>query len=164
MGQTDTALAVLEGGLHTAADTAVVGQFALARGNALYRTANVDKKRSEFETALRYLQLAMRLAPSPNAGFLVGSAAFGVAQIAATELPTAKSCSVANLAQDNLVIAETQLATNGGVAPDAAKQFLDYATQLRPYVQQQVKVLCPAGAGSTPSATAQPPAPVPGRP
>ncbi len=145
MGQADTALAVLESGLHTAADTAVVAQFALARGSTLYRTANVDKKRSGFEVALRYLQLAQRLAPSPNAGFLVGSAAFGVAQLAATELPTTKSCVMASEAQDNLVIAETQLATNGAVAPDAAKQFLDYAAQLRPYVQQQVKVLCPVG-------------------
>jgi tetratricopeptide (TPR) repeat protein len=150
MGQPDSALAILEGGIHSAGDTAIVSQFALARGNALYRTANVNKKRSEFETALHYLQLAQRLAPSPNAGFLMGSAAFGVAQLAATELPTSKSCSIASVAQDNLVLAETQLTTNGAVAPDAAKQFLDYAAQLRPYVQQQVRVLCPAGTVGTP--------------
>ncbi len=162
MGQTDSALAILQAGMRTAGDSAVVGQFALARGNALYRAANVNKKRSEFETALHFLQLAQHIAPSRDAGFLVGSAAFGVAQLAATEIPTSHSCSVANVAQDNLVIAETELATNGAAAPDAAKQFLDYAAQLRPYVQQQVRILCPAG--NVPASAAQAPLPVAGKP
>ena len=147
----DSALAVLQSGLKTLADSAVVAQFTLARGNAIYREANASKKRSDFEMALRFLQLSQHLAPSQSAGFLVGSAAFGVAQLAATELPTSKSCPIATLAQDNLLLAELQLATNGGAAPDAAKQFLEYAAQLRPYVMQQVKTLCPASAlGSYP--------------
>jgi tetratricopeptide (TPR) repeat protein len=140
--QTDSALATLTSGLHSAADTAVVSQFTLARGNAMYRAANASKKRADFEAALKMLQLSDKLAPSQNAGFLVGSAAFGVVQLAATELPASKSCTLATLAQDDLAIAETQLASNGAVAPDAARQFLDYAGQLRPYVAQQVKLLC----------------------
>lgn len=142
VAQPDSALGVLRTGLRSAEDSVVVAQFTLARGNALYRAANGTKKRADFEVALRYLTLSKKLAPSANAGFLVGSAAFGVAQLAATELPAAKSCPLATLAQDNLVIAETELATNGAVAPDAAKLFLDYASQLHPYVDAQVKLLC----------------------
>ncbi len=142
VAQPDSALGVLRAGLRTAEDSAVVGQFALARGNALYRAANGTKKRGDFEVALRYLKLSKELAPSANAGFLVGSAAFGVAQLAATELPATKSCPLATLAQVNLVIAETELAIHGAVAPDAAKQFLEYAGQLHPYVDAQVKLLC----------------------
>ncbi|MEO7454789.1 MAG: hypothetical protein ABIY52_00910 [Gemmatimonadaceae bacterium] len=154
--QGDSALAVLQAGVKTAADSAVVAQFALSRGNAMYRAANGTKKRADFEAALRFLELSQHLAHTPNAGFLVGSASFGVAQLAATELPTAKSCTLATLAQDKLVVAEMELAVNGQVAPDAAKQFLDYAGQLRPYVQQQVKALCPGPAGTPASATHAP--------
>jgi predicted Zn-dependent protease len=143
--QNDSALVVLQAGIKSVADSAVVAQFTLARGNAMYRAANATKKRADFEMALRFLQLSQKLSPSQNAGFLVGSAAFGVAQLAATELPAAKSCPIATLAQDNLVLAETLLATNGAAAPDAAKQFLDYAAQLHPYVAQQVKILCAGG-------------------
>jgi tetratricopeptide (TPR) repeat protein len=142
--QNDSALVVLKSGLKTVADSAVVAQFALGRGNAMYRAANTSKKRADFELALRYLQLSQHLAPSPNAGFLIGSASFGVAQLAATELVTVKSCTIATLAQDNLIVAETEFASNGQVAPDAAKQFLDYASQLHPYVAQQVKTMCTA--------------------
>jgi tetratricopeptide (TPR) repeat protein len=143
--QNDSALVVLQAGIKSVADSAVVAQFTLARGNAMYRAANATKKRADFEMALRFLQLSQHLSPSQNAGFLVGSAAFGVAQLAATELPAAKSCPIATIAQDNLVLAETLLATNGAAAPDAAKQFLDYAAQLHPYVAQQVKILCAGG-------------------
>ncbi|MES2177260.1 MAG: hypothetical protein V4550_05290 [Gemmatimonadota bacterium] len=138
----DSALVILQGGTHSAADSALVAQFTLARGNVMYTAANASKKRSDFEMALRFLELSQRMAPSKNAGFLVGSAAFGIAQLAAQELPTAKSCAMATIAQDNLVIAEIQLATNGAAAPEAAKQFLDYAATLRPYVSQQFKTLC----------------------
>ena len=140
--QNDSALAVLKNGAKTMGDSAVVAQFALARGNAMYRAANGTKKRADFEAALAYLELSQKLAHTPSAGFLVGSAAFGVAQLAATELPATKSCTLATLAQDRLVLAEVELAANGQVSPDAAKVFLDYANQLRPYVQSQVKSLC----------------------
>jgi tetratricopeptide (TPR) repeat protein len=144
--QSDSALAVLQTGVKSAADSAIVAQFTLARGNVMYRAASGTKKRADFEMALGYLQLSERLSPSQTAGFLVGSAAFGVAQLAGTELSAAKSCPIATIAQDNLVIAETQLGRNGAAAPDAAKQFLDYAAQLHPYLAQQIKILCPGSA------------------
>jgi len=142
VGQPDSALVVLPRGLRSAADSALAAQFALARGNALYQSANASHQRADFELALRYVQLSDRLSPSANAGFLIGSAAFGVAQQASTEAAAARSCPLATVADSNLVLAETQLARHGRVAPDAAKQFLDYAGQMRPYVTQQVQVFC----------------------
>ncbi|MDB4913174.1 MAG: hypothetical protein JWM95_818 [Gemmatimonadetes bacterium] len=140
--QNDSALVALTTGMKTVGDTTIVAQFALARGNTLYRAASASKKRGDFESAVKFLQLANTLAPSQNAGFLLGSAAFGVAQLVATDMPTSRSCSLATTAQQNLAIAETQLTANSAVAPEAAKQFLDYLGQLRPYVAQQLKLLC----------------------
>jgi len=142
VGQPDSALAVLPRGLRSAADSALAAQFALARGNALYQSANASHQRADFELALRYVQLSDQLSPSANAGFLIGSAAFGVAQQASTEAAAARSCPLATTADSNLVLAETQLARYGRVAPDVAKQFLDYAGQMHPYVTQQVQVFC----------------------
>lgn len=142
VGQPDSALVVLPRGLRSAADSALAAQFALARGNTLYQSANASHQRADFELALRYVQLSDQLSPSANAGFLIGSAAFGVAQQASTEAAAARSCPLATVADSNLVLAETQLARYGRVAPDAAKQFLDYAGQMRPYVTQQVQVFC----------------------
>jgi tetratricopeptide (TPR) repeat protein len=151
VGQPDSALAVVAEGLRTAADSALAAQFTLARGNTLYQQANASHQRRDFELALRYVQLSERLTPSANAGFLVGSAAFGVAQLASTEAASGKSCPLATSAEENLTLAEVQLARHGGVAPDAARQILEYAGQLRPYVTQQVQTLCGSGGRSATS-------------
>jgi hypothetical protein len=153
VGRPDSALVALQVGLRSAADSSLAAQFALARGNALYRSANATKKRPDFEIALRFLKVSDQLAPSPNAGFLIGSAAFSVAQLASTEAAPAKSCPLATMADEHLVLAETRLAKNGAVAPDAAKQFLDFAGQLRPYIAQELKAFC-TGAGGANGATA----------
>ena len=159
VGQPDSALAVLPQRLRSAADSSLTAQFALARGNALYQSANASHKRADFELALRYVQLSDHLSPSANAGFLIGSAAFGVAQLASTEAAAGRSCELATSAENNLVLAETQLARFGGVAPDAAKQFLDYAAQMRPYVMQQLQVFCTGSGKSTASDGTSVPAP-----
>lgn len=142
VGQPDSALVALAQGLRSATDSSLTAQFALARGNALYQGASASHRRADFELALRYVQLSDRLSPSANAGFLIGSAAFGVAQLASTEAAGARSCERATSADSNLVLAETQLARYGQVAPEAAKQFLEYAGQLHPYVTQQVQLFC----------------------
>ncbi len=140
----DSALAALNSGLANGESKATVAQFALARGNTLYARANGTKLRADFESARRFLQLANRLVPTPEAAFLLGAAALSVSQAAATEAPAAKSCDLVRLADSTLTEAETNLATGRSAAPDAAQQFLDYASTLRPYVASQLKALCPA--------------------
>ena len=139
----DSALAALDAALSNGESKGTVAQFALARGNALYTAANGTKQRQDFERARRFLALAHRLVPTPESAFLLGASALSVSQAAATEAPAAKSCDLVRLADSTLAEAETNLASGRSVAPDAAQQFLDYASTLRPYVANQLKLLCP---------------------
>ncbi|MGH7669153.1 MAG: hypothetical protein ACRENQ_06625, partial [Gemmatimonadaceae bacterium] len=140
----DSALAALDAALANGESKGTVAQFALARGNAIYASANGTKRRADFEQARRFLQLANRLAPTPEAAFLLGASALSVSQAAATEAPSAGSCNLIQLADSTLAEAESNLATGRSVAPDAAQQFLNYASTLRPYLVAQRKALCPA--------------------
>jgi tetratricopeptide (TPR) repeat protein len=144
LGHPDSALTALDGALANGEARTAVAQFALARGNALYAHANGTKQRADFETARRFLIVANRLSPTPEAAFLLGASALSVSQAAATEAPATKSCELVRLADSTLTEAEQNLSTGRSVAPDAAQQFLEYASTLRPYVANQLKALCPA--------------------
>lgn len=142
VGQGDSALAALELASKFGEDKATVAQFALARGNALYKAATTTQKREDFQRAMRFLTLATQLAPSAEAKFLLGASALSVSQSAATEAPQAKSCDLSKLADASLTEAEINLASGGSVAPDVAKTYLDYVAKLRPYVADQLKTYC----------------------
>ncbi|HEV8214516.1 MAG TPA: hypothetical protein VGP95_01745, partial [Gemmatimonadaceae bacterium] len=136
-GQPDSALAAINDALRHGEDSTTVAQFALARGNALYKGATASQKRDDFQRAMRFLSLAVRLAPTPEAKFLLGASALSVSQSAASEAPASKSCDLSKLADSSLTEAEVNLISGGSAAPDAAKQYLDYVAKLRPYVSDQ---------------------------
>lgn len=140
--QLDSALAAINLAVQNGEDRATVSQFALARGNAMYKTATGDQKREDFQRAIRVLSLAERYAPSAQAKFLLGASALSVSQSAASEATPAKSCELSRLADSSLTDAEINLVSGGSAAPDAAKQFLDYVAKLRPYVAGQLKAFC----------------------
>jgi len=142
LGMADSALATLEQASTHGEPASVVGQFALAKGDALFRAAGVTKRREDFEAARRFLTLSQRLAPTPEAAFLLGASALSVGQAAANEAPAGKSCDLSKLADTSLAEAEANLTKGGSVAPEAAKQYLEYLTQLRPFVAEQVKTFC----------------------
>jgi tetratricopeptide (TPR) repeat protein len=144
-GQPDSALAAINDALRHGEDSTTVAQFALARGNALYKGATASQKRDDFQRAMRFLSLAVRLAPTPEAKFLLGASALSVSQSAASEAPASKSCDLSKLADSSLTEAEVNLISGGSAAPDAAKQYLDYVAKLRPYVSDQIKSFCNAG-------------------
>ena len=141
-GQTDSALVALQQAPKFGEDSSTVAQFALARGNALYKAATGTQKREDFQRAMRFLTLATQIKTSPEAKFLLGASALSVSQSAATEAPAAKSCDLSRLADSALTEAEINLVGGGSVAPDAAKTYLDYVAKLRPYVADQVKNFC----------------------
>jgi tetratricopeptide (TPR) repeat protein len=141
-GQPDSALVAIELATKFGEDRNTVAQFALARGNALYKAATASQKRDDFQRAIRFLTIAERIAPSPQAKFLLGASALSVSQSAATEATPAKSCELSRLADTSLTDAEINLVSGGSAAPDAAKQFLDYVAKLRPYVTGQLKSFC----------------------
>jgi hypothetical protein len=122
-----------------------VAQFALARGNALYKAATTSQKRDDFQRAMKFLALAAQLAPTAEAKFLVGASALSISQSAANEAPQSKSCDLSKLADSSLTEAEINLVGGGSAAPDVAKTYLDYVAKLRPYVADQIKSYCSPG-------------------
>ncbi len=143
-GQPDSAFAAINAAMQHGEDSTRVAQFALARGNAMYKSATSSQKRDDFQRAMRFLALAVRIAPSPEAKFLLGASALSVSQSAASEAPASKSCDLSKLADSSLTEAEVNLISGGSAAPDAAKQYLDYVAKLRPYVNDQLKSFCNA--------------------
>jgi len=147
VGQVDSAFVAMQDATKHGEDSATVAQFALARGNSLYKAATGTQKREDFQRAIKFLELAEHIAPSPQAKFLLGASALSVSQSAATEAPTSKSCELTKLADSSLTDAEINLVAGGSVAPDAAKTYLDYVAKLRPYIADQLKALCGVGGG-----------------
>jgi len=145
VGQTDSAYAAIEMASKFGEDTKIVAQFALARGNALYKAATTSQKRDDFQRAMKFLALAAQLAPTAEAKFLVGASALSISQSAANEAPQSRSCDLSKLADSSLTEAEINLVGGGSAAPDVAKTYLDYVAKLRPYVADQIKSYCSPG-------------------
>ena len=143
-GETDSAFAAIDMALKNGEDSTTVAQFALARGNTLFKSAGTTQKREDFQRAMKFLALAVRIRPSPEAKFLVGASALSIGQSAATEAAPAKSCDLTKLADSSLTEAEINLVSGGSAAPDAAKQYLEYVAKLRPYVAEELKSFCAA--------------------
>jgi tetratricopeptide (TPR) repeat protein len=148
LGQNDSAFATLKRALTVGEDSALIAQFALARGNQLYQAANRTKMRPDYMLAMRFLSLADSVQNSARAKLLMGAAALSVAQSAATEAPKTKDCELSRLGFDMLAIAQPNLAAGVEVAAEAVKQYQDYLTQLQPISAKQVEVFCKATTGA----------------
>ncbi|MDQ2890974.1 MAG: tetratricopeptide repeat protein, partial [Gemmatimonadota bacterium] len=143
--QYDSVAAVLQRAAGSqGADKATIAQYALGQGNNMYKAANQSKDRNQFLSAIKMLQLSDAIQPSVDAKFLAGVSAFSVAQGAYNEANTSKSCPLAQLARDNLALAQTGL--QAGAADDKyrapANQFLPVIGQFRPAAEAQVKKFC----------------------
>jgi tetratricopeptide (TPR) repeat protein len=147
LGRPDSALVSLHRALATGEDSSVVAQFALAKGNTLYRAANATKASGDFALALRFLAFADTVRGSTQSKFLVGAAALGIAQAALTEATKlkdkAESCRLAKLGADMIPVARVGLQAGQEAFGDAAKQSLDYLGQLDPYAGQELTTFCP---------------------
>ena len=146
LGRPDSALASLRRALARGEDSATVAQFALSKGNAISRAANGTKSRDDFRLAMRFLAFADSVRPSVQAKFLMGAAAFSVAQSALSDAPgapdKAQSCVLARLGAETLPVAVSGIEAGQEVAPDAARQYLEYLGKLQPYLDRQLEVFC----------------------
>lgn len=148
VGRPDSALAALRRALATGTDSARVAQFALARGNALYRAAQGTKRSGDFALGLQFIALADSVRSTPQARLLLGMTALGSAQAAFTEAVAekdrdrAKACELARIGAGMLPVARTSLESGRAVAEEAATQGLAYVDQLEPYSQTALKGLC----------------------
>ncbi len=106
VNQPDSAFDALTEATKHGEDPVTVGQFALARGNVLFKAATATQKRDDFQRAMRFLTLAAHTTPAPEAKFLLGASALSVSQSAATDAPASKSCDLSKLADSTLTEAE----------------------------------------------------------
>jgi tetratricopeptide (TPR) repeat protein len=147
LGRPDSALAALHRAVANGQDSALVAQFALSKGNTLYRAANATKTSGDFQLALRFLMFSDSVRSTEQSRFLSGATALGVAQAALTEAAKspdkAEGCRLAKLGNEFLPMARTGLKAGEQTFGDAAKQSLDYLDQFEPFVQQQLKIACP---------------------
>jgi hypothetical protein len=146
LGRPDSALASLRRALARGEDTAAVAQFALGKGNTLYRGANGTKSSVDFRLAARFLAFADSLRSLPTSRFLLGAAALGVVQTTLTEAPKlgdkVRGCEFARSATEMLPVARAGLEAGREIAAEAAQQSLDYLAQLEPYAKQQMTAFC----------------------
>ncbi len=146
LGRPDSALVALRAGLAHGDDSSLVAQFALAKGNTLYRAANGTKTSADFAASLRMLVFADSVRSSEQTRFLTGAAALGFAQSALTEAAKlsdkAESCRLARMARDLIPMARSGLQAGETSFAEAAKQSLDYLDQLDPFAEQQMKIVC----------------------
>ena len=145
-GQPDSALVSLRHALEHGEDTAMVAQFALAKGNTLYRAASGTKTSNDFGLALRMLAFADSIRSSQQSRFLTGVAALGVAQAVLSDASKLKdkseSCRLTRMGADLIPTARSGLIAGEEMFAEAAKQALGFLDQLDPYAQQQVKAMC----------------------
>ncbi len=144
LGLLDSAITEARRALVAGADRATVAQFALARGNALYRAANSTRKRADYQVAKDFIALADSVESTPQSQFLLGATALSISQLAATEAPETRACDLSQLASQLLPLAREKITSGARVAPDAARQYLGYLDELEPVVQRQVAALCTA--------------------
>jgi tetratricopeptide (TPR) repeat protein len=146
LGRPDSALVSLRRALLAGEDTSQVAQFALSKGNTLYRAASATKTIDDFNLARRMLAFADSARPSQQAKFLVGAAALGEAQAAlaesAKQTDKSAACRFAQLGNDLVPTARGGLHAGEELFAEPAKQSLDFLLQLEPYAQQQVKSFC----------------------
>ena len=146
LGRPDSALVALRRALERGEDSALVAQFALSKGNALYKTASGTMSSTDFAVSLRMLAFADTVRSSPQSRFLRGAAALGVAQTTLTDASKiqdkAASCRLTRLGAELLPVARAGLQSGEELDATAAKQSLTYLEQLDAYAQQQLKVLC----------------------
>jgi tetratricopeptide (TPR) repeat protein len=148
LGRPDSALVSLRRALATGEDSSLVAQFALAKGNTLYRAANSTKTSTDFLLALRFLAFSDTVKSSEQSRFLIGASALGIAQSALTEATKltdkTESCRLARLGADMIPVARSGLHAGETLFAEAAKQSLEYLDQLDPYVTQELTTFCGA--------------------
>jgi tetratricopeptide (TPR) repeat protein len=155
LGRPDSALVTLQRAVAAGEDINAVAQFALSKGNVLFRAANGTKTRADFQLAMRFLWFADSLKPTPQTKFLLGAAALNVAQTALTDAPKLtlkeESCAMAHVGADAIPLARSSLDAGKDISPDATKQFLDYLDVIAPYADKQIAAFCVATATPQPA-------------
>ncbi len=146
--QPDSALATLRQAKAAGEDGQAVGQTALIIGNRLFRAgqdalnrAQQSKASEDYAGAIAankavvpwvtFADSTVTAAESKNqARFLFGVATFQIAVAAYSDAPKNKSCDLAKLAADNIMIAQMNLPAGGRFAPQVVAQLMPVIPQI----------------------------------
>lgn len=144
LNQPDSALAALRAGLANGEDTATVAQFVLAMGSQAYKAADSLKPPSQnaYDHAISVLAFADSLQPTPQAKFVMGIASFKVGDLAVRANQQAKTCDLAQKAQDAFANAQLYMSQGGSVDAQVAAQILGIIPKYGPTVDAQIKHFC----------------------
>ncbi|MGV3710218.1 MAG: tetratricopeptide repeat protein [Gemmatimonas sp.] len=146
MARPDSALEALRRGLVAGEDTAIVAQFSLGEGNALYRAASTAKTENSYRQALMVLTFADSLKSTTQSQFLRGAAALGVANAlvsdAANEQDKLRACQKTEEGLQMIAISRSGLLAGDGVFNEQARSSLEFLGRLDEFAQQRVKAVC----------------------
>ena len=142
LGQTDSAFASAKRAVAAGEDKNLVGQLMLVEANKKFRAARQSQQRADYQEAVRLLTMADSVAPNPTISFLLGASAFSVGDQAARENQKAKSCDLAQLAEDSFVTAMIHLPKGAQVQAEASTQLLNAIPQYTRAVEGQKKNFC----------------------
>ena len=147
LGQTDSAFASAKRAVAAGEDKALVGQLMLVEANKKFRAARASQQRADYQEAVRLLSQADSIAPNETISFLLGASAFSVGDQAARENQKAKSCELAQLAEDSFTTAMIHLPKGARVQQEASMQLLNAIPQYTRAVEGQKKNFCKGNRG-----------------
>jgi predicted Zn-dependent protease len=143
--QPDSALAALRAGLAAGQDSSIIATTVLALGSQMYKQAadtTHPPKIEDFQKAVSTLALADSIAPSDQAKFVMGVAAYRVGDLAVRQNQDAKTCDLAKLAEQSFLTAQVNIAAGGRIDPQTAQALLSGMQQYTPAVESQIKKFC----------------------
>lgn len=160
--QLDSAFIMLREAKAAGEDGALTGGLALQIGNRLFRLgqdafnkSQTSKTSEDYRAAidanlkvLPWVQFADSTLTSVDnknmAGFLMAMAGFYTSAAALTDAPKTKSCELAKIGQDNVMIAQANMQRGGKVSPQTVAQLMPVVSSLMTSGEQMVKAYCVA--------------------
>ncbi|MHB1069082.1 MAG: tetratricopeptide repeat protein [Gemmatimonadaceae bacterium] len=158
--QPDSAFAALREAKAAGEDGQAVGGYALNLGNKLFKLgqdalnkAQQTKTSEDYATAIAANKLVLpwvlfadsTLTAAENknqAKFILGVAAFQISVAAVSDAPKTKSCELARMAAEYIMIANINLPAGGRFAPDAVTQLMPVVPQISNGADQMIKAYC----------------------
>ena len=138
----DDLAATIQNAKNNGVDPASLSQLALKQGSDAYKAGTASKDRTDFQRAIKFLQLSDALQTSADAKFLLGASAFSLGQSAVNDANEKKSCELARMAKDAFNLASLNLPAGGQKYPSEAAQLLTAIPQFTPAVDSEVKRYC----------------------
>ncbi|MHB1094941.1 MAG: tetratricopeptide repeat protein [Gemmatimonadaceae bacterium] len=158
--QPDSAFVALHEAKAAGEDGQAVGGYALNLGNKLFKLgqdalnkAQQTKTSEDYATAIAanmlvlpwvtFADSTLTAAENKNqAKFILGVAAFQISVAAVSDAPKTKSCDLAKMAAEYIMIANINLPAGGRFAPDAVTQLMPVVPQIMTGADQMTKAYC----------------------